>query len=77
MSSKSTLFLTKDNEHAYHDCSEPFEDKKGERKEALTIEFSKSNIRIDLNDQDDLIITIVNVDSDLYKIMSKLKDNEQ
>lgn len=74
MSSKNTLFLTEDNEHAYLDCSEQYTDKNGDRQDALTIEFDKKNIRIEMNDEDDLVITIINVDSDLYKIMSKLKD---
>ena len=76
MSSKNTLFRTKDNEHAYLDCSEQYTDKDGERQDAITIEFDKKNIRIDWNDENKLIITIINVDSDIYKIMSKKKNNE-
>ena len=76
MSSKNTLFLTEDNEHAYLDCSEQYPDKNGDSQDALTIEFDKKNIRIDMNNEGELVLTIINVDSDLYKIMSKLKDNE-
>ena len=73
MSSKSTIFLTSDNEHFYLDCSEPLLDKEGNRKYAITLEFSKNNIRIDLNDDEDLVITLINPDSDIYNIFKTIK----
>lgn len=73
MSSKSTIILTNDNEHFYEDCSEIMTDKNGTRKDAITLEFDKSNIRIDLNDSEDLVITLTNPDSELYRIFEKLK----
>jgi len=59
MSTKSTIICTNDNEHWYSDCSEPVTDTGGTFIcDAITLEFSKENIRIDLNDQDELIITL-------------------
>lgn len=73
MSTRATIFLTKESEHCYIDSSEPLTDKNGERQDAISIEFSKTNIRIDLDDEWDLAITIVNPDCDLYKIFKDLK----
>lgn len=50
MSNKSTILLTSDEEHWYTDSSEPLS--KG--KDAITLEFSKKNIRIDINDDENL-----------------------
>lgn len=72
MSSRTTIFLTSDNEHAFFDCSEPLKNDQNRYTDALTIEFSKQNIRIERNDSNDLIITITNANSDLYKIFEKL-----
>lgn len=72
MSTKRTIFLTKENEHCYKDCAEKLIDVNGNRKDAITIEFDKKNIVIDVNDDQDLIITITNPDCDLYEIFSRL-----
>lgn len=76
MSTKSTIILTEDNEHWYNDCSEPLTKltKIGEPyKDVITIEFDKNNIRVDLDDEDSLVISITNPNCDLYNIISKLK----
>ena len=62
MSTKSTIILTDDNEHWYHDCTD----------NEITLEFSKKNIRIDANDDEDLVISITNLNSEIYKVLSKL-----
>lgn len=81
MSSKGTLFLTNDyNEHCYTDCSEYYKNDQGGVSDSITIEFSKENIRVDANDNEDLVITITNVNSEIYKIfeqISKLATKEQ
>lgn len=69
MSSKRTILLTKESEHWYHDCLEPLNDEK----DVITLEFDKNNIRVDLNDEDDLVISVTNPNSDLYGIISNLK----
>jgi len=74
MSSKSTLIITNDNEHFFEDCSEPLTTKEGVYGgDAITLEFDKKNIRIDCNDEWDLIITLINPDSEIYKLFKKIK----
>lgn len=73
MSSKSTILLTDDNEHWYNDCSEPLTgNNEKPYKDVITLEFSKKNIRIDLNDDEDLAISIVNPNCEIYDVLSKL-----
>ncbi len=73
MSTKSTILLTDDNEHWYNDYSEPLTniDEKP-HKNVITLEFSKKNIRIDLNDDEDLVISIINPNCEIYDVLSKL-----
>jgi len=66
MSTKSTIMLNRENEHWFSDCSEPLNDSCN----AITLEFNKSNIRIDCNDDDSLIITIINPECELYKLIN-------
>ena len=65
MSTKNSILLTEDNEHWYTDCAEPL----NENKDAITLEFSKKNIRIDINDDEDLIFTIINPDCEIYDVL--------
>lgn len=69
MSSKSTIILTSDNEHWYSDCNERL----SESKDAITLEFSKKNIRIDMNDVEDLVITITNPDCEIYDLVKSYR----
>ena len=41
------------------------------RQHVITLEFSKRNIRIDLNDDEDLVISIVNP-CEIYDVLSKI-----
>lgn len=70
MSTKSSIILTNDNEHWYSDCSERLD--YDLHKDAIVLEFSKKNIRIDSNDDYDLTITIINPDCEIYKLLSDL-----
>ena len=70
MSTKSTIVLTSDNEHWYTDSSEPL--LKEPHKDAITLEFSKRNIRVDLNDDEDIVITVTNPNCQIYKLLSGL-----
>ena len=73
MSTKSTILLTDDNEHWYNDRSEPLTGiYEKPYKDVITLEFSKKNIRIDLNDDEDLVISIVNPNCETYDVLSKL-----
>ena len=60
MSSRQTIILTNDNEHWYKESSEILAD--NPYRSAITLEFSKKNIRIDLNNEEDLVISIINPD---------------
>lgn len=46
MSTKSSIILTRDNEHWYTDCSEPLTGIGEPYKDVIVLEFSKQNIRI-------------------------------
>ena len=73
MSTKSTIFLTKDNEHCYSDCScHHFNDKGEFIGDSIVIEFSKENAEIICNDQWDLVIEL-KPGSEIYNIISKIK----
>ena len=80
MSSKATIFLTNDNEHCYFECNEQITTKEGKNKSAIVVEFDKKNISVDYENETDLVLTINNPDSDLYKIFEnivKLNDIEE
>lgn len=70
MSTKSSIILTEDNEHWYTDCSEPLAD--NPYRDAITLEFSKRNVRVDLNDEEDIVITVTNPDCEIYKVLADL-----
>ena len=70
MSTKSSIILTNDNEHWYTDMLEPLAD--NPYRYAITLEFSKRNVRVDLNDDKDIVITVTNPDCEIYKIFSEL-----
>ena len=72
MSTKSTIILTEDNEHWYEDCSEYLETKEGKTEFAITLEFSKKNIEILINDTEDLVIFLNNPDSEIFKEFQKI-----
>lgn len=48
MSTKSTIFLTKSNEHFYNECLN----------DSIVMEFDKNNIDILCNNNEDLVIEI-------------------
>jgi len=72
MSTKSTIFLSNDyDEHWYNEHSEPLQGWPI-YKDAITLEFSKANIRVDENDDDSLIITITNPNCELYNLIKNI-----
>ncbi len=64
MSTKSTLFYTTDNEHAYVDSLE----------NTIVIEMDKRNIKILSNDDEELIVEIA-PGSQLYEHLLKTKSH--
>ena len=61
MSTKSTVILTKDNEHIYYEMID----------DSYVMEFDKKNIEILIDDEIDLVISIKN-GSDLYEQLRKI-----
>lgn len=70
MSSKSSYFLTNENEHCYYDSNRPIENDGDFVGYEITMELSKQNIRIDINDSEDLVITFTK-DSEIFRTMKK------
>jgi hypothetical protein len=71
MSTKSTAVLTRDNEHIYHELSTHVESEDRKYLHGIVFEFSKKNIEILINDEDDLVFEIVK-DSDILRFFEKL-----
>ena len=74
MSTKTTLFLTNDNEHFYQEGNEPHSKKGKWIGDTLVLEMSKKNINILINDDEDLVIEITNPESELYNNMLKMRE---
>jgi hypothetical protein len=77
MSSKATIFLTRDNEHCYEECNEShYEMTENEEKfqgYTIILEMSKKNIDVVCNDGEDLIIEI-KPNCELYRHILKMKE---
>ena len=73
MSTKSSLFLTEDNEHCYTDGNEPNYHNNVWVGDTITFEIAKKNINIVCNDDEDLIIEI-KPNCELYKHIMKMKE---
>lgn len=75
MSTKSTLFLTNDDEHFYQDLDDPHY--RGDKwiGDTLVLEMNKKNINILFDGYEELIIEITNPESELYKHMMKMRDD--
>ena len=74
MSTISTLFLTKDNEHFYQELGYPIYKDGKIVGYPLVLEMDKENIKIVSNDDESLVIEITNPDSELYKHLMKMKE---
>lgn len=75
MSSKSTIFLTEDNEHCYTDCNDPITKDGKWIGDVLTIEIDGANINSKTTDLSDgsLVIELDNPESEIYKLIMSLK----
>ncbi len=72
MSSRSSIFSTKDNEHCYEECNQPHYVGDKFIGNTIYLEMDKKNIEIDTNDGDDLIIEI-KPGSELYELIKSIK----
>lgn len=73
MSSKSTIYDTNDHaEEAFFDGNAQMVNKYGLVKDEITLSFDKENIRVDRNNEAELIFSITNPDSEIYKIFERL-----
>jgi len=65
MSTKSTIFLTNDNEHCYLEFSQELNNNDEYVTHFIDLEMNKSNIKVIVNDKNDLVIRIFK-GSELY-----------
>tara|TARA_R110001592_G_scaffold350028_1_gene645756 strand:- start:482 stop:703 length:222 start_codon:yes stop_codon:yes gene_type:complete len=72
MSTKSSLFLTKDNEHCYEELSEPRYVEGEYIGSSIILELNRKNIKILAFDDDDLILEI-EPGSELYDLIKIMK----
>jgi hypothetical protein len=73
MSTKSTIFLTSDNEHCYSECASPhFDENKNFIGDSIILEMSKTHTDLITNDNEDIIVEI-KPGNELYQIFSDLK----
>lgn len=72
MSTRSTIFLTSDNEHCYSDCAAPhFDDNKNFIGDSIIFEMNKKNTDLITNDEDYIIVEI-KPGNELYQIINDL-----
>lgn len=71
MSTKSTIYLTEDNEHGYYEMLNPAYKNNRYIGNSIIIEFKKKNIKILDNDDEDLEIEIY-PGSEIYEIVKKM-----
>lgn len=72
MSTKSTIFLTNDNEHCYYEGSLPHHNENGEYiGSTIVLEMSKKHTDLVTNDDEDIIVEI-KPGNDLYDVFKFL-----
>lgn len=75
MSTKSTIILTRENEHIYIEHLEYIKDGKGKEHNPIYIEIDKANIDLVQNTGHGLLIRVKNPDCDLFKILMHTYEN--
>ncbi len=74
MSTKSSIFLTKDNEHCYTESSEPVFDGEKFLGDTIYLEMSKENLSFIQDDSQDLIVGI-RPGCELYELIKSIKQD--
>lgn len=72
MSTKNSIFLTADNEHCYHEGADPVFNGDKWIGDKIVLELDKKNIKILINDEEDLIIEFTNPKSEIYKRVANM-----
>ena len=73
MSTKSSLFLTSENEHWYEETNEPHHNALGEFiGYTIVMEFDKTNTKIVMDDNQDIMLEIT-PSTELYELIKKMK----
>ena len=67
MSTKTTIFLTEDDDHVYSDCSEPITKNGKYIGDAIILELSSKHTELINYNDDHLTIRLNNPESELYK----------
>ena len=65
MSTKSTIILTDENEHLYHDGTDG----------TIVLEMAVKNFKVLINDKEGIVIEIQNNGSELHDFFNKLYPN--
>lgn len=72
MSTKSTIFLTADNEHCYFEHALPhYNENKEWTGDTIVLEMSKKHTSLVINDDEDIIVEI-KPDNELHKVFKDL-----
>lgn len=77
MSSRSSLFLTLDNEHCYEECNSLIYNGKQFKGYEIVLEIDPKNGTCDIDGQGNISIYLNNPDSKIYKLIMFLKDKEE
>jgi len=71
MSTKCTIWISREDDHFYFDTAEVIG--KDKKHHAITLEFSPENIRVDVNDKyEGLVFTLTDPESSVYKMFEAL-----
>lgn len=72
MSTKSTLFLTQDNEHCYSDCSISEYDETGKWiGDPITIEFDNKNL-VESYIDEDCTVVVIRPNTEIHKLVGRM-----
>lgn len=74
MSTKSTIFLTKDNEHCFRDCGYELDNKGNYVTDFIDFEMNKENISI-IHDKEDFLVVRIFPNTDLHKCLLNAEES--
>jgi len=77
MSSKSSIFLTIDNEHCYEECNSPVYKEKEFKGYEIVLEIDPKNGTCEIDKYGNISLYFNNPESEIYKLIMMLKDKEE